>query len=353
MKRHPPEVVAREERLRKARTDRNIKRKDATYDPKKAFAKAPKILGYRYIAVPEQLRLREHKYHAALIQLIKDVREFSQKDKVRLNFSHCRRATADALVFLYANLQIIRDTTGHKLIRVAENTLSGGVKNWVRASGLIEMLKKQEVKPDFGSVKQPPVIHGRESLHDEILDYIQNSIYQGDLDPDIENRLGDALSETFLNVNDHAYPKESFPGLEKGPWWAICSVFDGQLWLAIYDCGVGIPQTITEDHWLQKHIKAYSPDQLQLFINDDADKIELAMMEGQNRREVEKHGQGSASMHALVEQNPNGELWVYSNHGRYNWYRDENKKASHKKAKYPNSINGTLIQWNVAIHYEK
>lgn len=190
--------------------------------------------------------------------------------------------------------------------------------------------------------------------HDQIIDHIQERLPNG-LSTETERVLGDALSEAFLNVQDHAYPEELLPDLpkDKHRWWAMCSVLEKQLYLAVYDVGVGIPQTITKNHWLIKLVlERFSPDAIKNVLSSHSEAIGLAMQAGKNRRDLKKHGQGSISMHELVEKNPHGQLWVLSGRGLYHWFQEDDE-PHHELRDYPKPIPGTLVQWNVRVEQVK
>lgn len=347
MKKHPHEVVVQHERLRRSRAVRKQKRRGVRYDPNKSLLNAPKILGERRLKVPSEISLGKPEGHANVVKLIKSIYMYSKIDRVSLDFSDCQGIHADSLVYLYANLQIIRDNQEHRAVKIMGNSLRGQVRGSLRVSGIMDMLKNKTKEFQLHSAILPPIFHGHDSMHEEILDYLQHRIYDGKLPAAEEHRLADALSEAFLNVKDHAYPADKYPESET-PWWAICSVIGHELWLAVFDHGIGIPFTITQHTWVQKRLKILS-DKIHIFMADDASKIEFAMTEGKNRRKEAKHGLGSISMHALVEQNPEGQLLIYSNKGRYSWRKDENGEGIHRRHNHPLSINGTLIQWNIAL----
>ena len=60
-----------------------------------------------------------------------------------------------------------------------------------------------------------------------------------------------------------------------------------------------------------------------------------------------KHGQGSKSIKRLVSSHENGILWIFSNRGLYRYKNDDSPPWLKD---YKQSINGTLIQWNIKVY---
>lgn len=125
----------------------------------------------------------------------------------------------------------------------------------------------------------------------------------------------------------------------------MCSVFDDSLYLAIYDQGVGIPETIHKTEWLWGIIKKSSKLMQRVSKSRDADLIELSMELGQSQTKQKKHGKGSKSIRALVEETPDGQLWIFSNKGLLK----ESSKSNRTLIEHHDSIGGTLVQWNIRL----
>ena len=77
----------------------------------------------------------------------------------------------------------------------------------------------------------------------------------------------------------------------------------------------------------------------------DAESVMLSMMSDVSSTHQDKHGQGSKSIKALVDDNEQGKLWIFSNKGLL---VKESAKAGNL-IELPSSIDGTLIQWNIKL----
>lgn len=196
---------------------------------------------------------------------------------------------------------------------------------------------------------------------DDILDFIQNCVYKNKMLPEVEYKYGDAVSETINNVGLHAYPGR-VSGQKK--WWLLCNVIGDQLYLAIYDRGVGIPKTVLEKPWLLASMEKEFPDKyeeikkefpdfenmgLNLFVTKkltDPQLIYLSMLGDVSGTKKDKHGQGSKSIKALVDETDDGKLWIFSNKGLYKFSLEEDGAEMYR---LPNKMLGTLVQWNIKI----
>ena len=147
----------------------------------------------------------------------------------------------------------------------------------------------------------------------------------------------------------------------------MCDVIGDQLYLAIYDTGTGIPNTVTKKQWFFKTLKAIYPDiytdltaanqqNAETAIKDipskrvtsmtDSEKIYISMLGDVSGTNEDKHGQGSKSIKALVDNTTEGILWVYSNQGVYTFHQgDTHPKLNQLPSKMP----GTLVQWNITL----
>lgn len=321
------------------RTKHNLKRKGKKYNPDRSSIKARRVLGAEYIDAPIALDLYNESNRDLTLEFIELIEKHSSERRVFLNFSLSESISAAALLLLYATIDTILNTEGSHLIRLQK--LSGKVKMAVELSGL-KALTLNQLPLNFDGPL--PVIKGsaRGEEFEAVIDYVQHQIFKNGMTPEQENIWATAVIETVSNVKLHAYAD-----FDNKPWWILCSVIDGDLYLAICDKGVGIPNTIREQTWIND-ILARTPSLLQRFVNNsDSEAIELSMIVGETSTKAEKHGLGSKSIQALVDENPNGALWVFSNKGVYSRI-DHDKELKD----FSRSISGTLVQWNIKLNYE-
>ncbi|KEZ72825.1 hypothetical protein C5I_0117205, partial [Pseudomonas syringae pv. syringae FF5] len=251
-----------------------------------------------------------------------------------VDFRNTERVTAAALVLIYAAIDTARNERSAKADIIWSNK-SQRVNVILRANNLHKLIRGEEIRYSLSDVKTMPIVSSVGSeMMEEIIDFIQSRIYQDKMSPDTEHFYGDAVSETINNVRLHAYPGQE-PSAKK--WWLTCSTIGNQLYLAIYDNGVGIPKTVIERPWFISAVQITHPQEyadllaqfpefedkkplLMRFIPTKIsdDKLIYMSMQGDvSGTKIEKHGQGSKSIMALVGDTTEGVLWVFSNGGLY------------------------------------
>jgi len=277
-----------------------------------------------------------------------------------LDFSQTEHITVAAMLVIFSEIQTIIQVNKNKTV-IGWSRKSSSVNSMLRRTGLKKLLTTGDSIHNFSSLPNLPIVSGIGSQHyDDIVDFIINKYFNESISPDAEYLISDAVSETINNVGRHAYP--GFTQEEK-PWWLMCDVIGNQLYLAIYDRGVGIPKTVVEKKWFLSSLKETYPDLheeyrekfgdnkgiLEFFTvkkYKDAELIYLSMLGDVSGTKQSKHGQGSKSFKALVNDTDGGKLWVYSNKGLYKF---EDEESTPQVYKLPKDIGGTLNQWNVCI----
>ncbi|EJD6474802.1 ATP-binding protein [Providencia rettgeri] len=319
-----------------------------------------------YIQFPEKFSIYEiedKKNFKNIIEIIDDIdREI--KTKVTLDFSKVRYLKVAAMLILYAAVEkAIHRGISFKVYSLSrENKVNRILKN----SGFLTLCRNNELKPFFDRDYMPVVSGVGGQYRDDIVDFIQEKIYKRRMSPDTENIYGGAVHETINNVSYHAYPKLE-PSNKK--WWVKCDLAKDQLYLAIYDKGVGIPETVIDKSWYWDTLVLSQPDLVrkihtelqkdQLDVNglrlkialgkvSDAIKIAVSMVDDVSGTGETKHGQGSKSIKALVNKNEHGKLWIFSGNGLYII-----KDGKAEVFDLPSSIEGTLIQWNIKVEYDE
>lgn len=280
-----------------------------------------------------------------------------------VDFSNTEHVTAAALVLVYAALDTARSLRSAKADIIWSNK-SERVNKILRLNNVHKLIRGHEIKYALDSVKSMPIISSVGSdMMEEIIDFIQKRVYKEQMSPDTEHVYGDAVSETINNVRLHAYP--DIEPAEKR-WWLICSTIGKQLYLAIYDNGVGIPKTVVDRPWFVSALQVTHPqeyaslmaqfpeyvDKKPLLIRlvptkiSDEELIFMSMQGDVSGTKKEKHGQGSKSILALVGDTSDGVLWVFSNGGLYKFNQAKKKPELYK---LPKLFPGTLVQWNIEL----
>ncbi|HEN8706751.1 TPA: hypothetical protein U8209_003234 [Pseudomonas putida] len=346
-----------------ARWLNELSRKGLSYSVRKE-SRVSKGAGWEVIVAPKIISIysfgERTKHYEETLRFLDDIkRRFLRKDCF-IDFSKTTSITAAALVVVYAALDDVRIKRSGKAEVIWSKT-NKRVNAILRANNIHKLIKGVKFSYALDSVKAMPVVSsvGNEMMED-IIDFIQKRVYV-DMSPATEHIYGDAVSETINNVRLHAYPDAASNDKK---WWLMCSVVGKQLYLAIYDTGVGIPKTVVDRPWFWRAVEITHPDKYSDLVAayperekslllalvptkiSDEDLIYLSMQGDVSGTKVDKHGQGSKSIMALVNDTEDGVLWVFSNKGLYKFNQSDKKPELYR---LPKSFPGTLVQWNIEL----
>jgi len=351
----------------KKKSLKSLKRKGKVYGRFKPplIDKVVNLSNYKIINAPEKVSIydAEKPTKESYIETLKfreDLSKYLNKKDCVIDFSTTMNITAAAMLVIFSEIQTLVETGSSNTI-IGWSKVSPSVNRMLKRTGLKKLLRKKDSVHNFSGLRNLPIISGTGSQHyDDIVDFIITRYFHDSASPDTEYLISDAVSEAINNVSRHAYPDLD---VEDKRWWLTCDVIGNQLYLAIYDRGIGIPHTVVEKRWFWSSLKATYPeihDELKEKLGEkssvveifkltkykDAELIYLSMIGDISGTQKSKHGQGSKSFKALVNNTDGGRLWVYSNKGLYIF---ENDDAPPQVYKLPKDIGGTLNQWNISL----
>lgn len=349
------------------------KRKGKFYDTNKRFSVPKSVLGYKILEVPTKLvlyNLNDQKtlLVAATLSFFEMLRKnILANTKILIDFSNTTRIDAAALLIMYAITEESLAKYSEK-VRFSLPNDAPHVRRQLRNSYYLRLLSRSDLSSQFQSRDALPVITGvGNNKVDNLIDYLMEKVFEYKATPEQEHIYADAISETVHNVGLHAYPEKS-RGDKK--WWLLSQVIDDQLYLAIYDTGVGIPKTVVKQSYFFGKLKDVFPKQFSQLIGllskegmsdeelealgsniyskgllTDEQAIYLSLRPDVSGTQKDKHGQGSKSIKRLVEESHSGKLWVMSNRGAF----VKEQKDEPSTYPLPGDLNGTLVQWNIQI----
>ncbi|MGA4576918.1 hypothetical protein, partial [Stutzerimonas frequens] len=196
-----------------------------------------------------------------------------------------------------------------------------------------------------GSHFRPPTKTHRINSHDNYPDAA--GIRDSGMDGEDGVKAFAAITESFSNVWQHAYDDDFYkiplPDEEKC-WWIAVERINSQLFIAVYDSGVGIPTTLSKKPWYGELI-ADLLTRLGMSGANDGLAIRAAVEYGNSRFKTGGRGKGLAEAKDFVSANPDGTMVIYSGSGSYEF------KAANPEIleSLPSSMAGTLIQWNLKL----
>ncbi|MFK8331375.1 hypothetical protein M2D63_015315 [Pseudomonas sp. BJa5] len=365
MKRLENEAARLRHRVGVSRWLNAVRRKPRKYNPYR-YQEQRRVGDKLLITAPKMISIydfSEDKRRCPYTQTLKFLKQIEKHfgaGNCLVDFSKTSNVSAAAMVLVYAaieNASVNRSGSAEIIWSEKHHHVNRSIKS----TNLHKVITGEPIEYDLKNNKTLPIISSYGSEHmEEIIDFIQKRIYKS-MTPEEEWVYADAISETINNVGLHAYPGSK---KQDKKWWLMCTVIGNQLYLAIYDNGIGIPKTVVDRPWFLASLKSTHPKDHQLLLEKfpDLEKsgfsiyiptiipderlINLSMQGDITGTKKEKHGQGSKSIMALVSDTPEGKLWVFSNNGLYTfWQIDQTPGEKKLHRKFP----GTLVQWNIKI----
>lgn len=343
-----------------ASKEKNGKRK---YRPSKSLNIQSLIWGGNNVPAPVSLSIYmpESDDYKSTICFIDYINNGFNPEVDVLDFSQTKEVKTAAVTLLYSVLEQALD--GFDKSVKFSRPASGKANGMLRSFNIYKLLSGSEISYDIAKAEVIPIISSvNDNYVDDVCEFIKYRFFSDGLTAEEiaekDYALGSAVSETVENVNVHAYPRVE--GVKKR-WWLCCDVFDDEIFLVIYDLGVGIPNTVHEKKWFKGALKTSRPkvyEELKAISNKqsflsglfnklkDEDLIYISMLDDFSGTNQEKHGQGSKSIKSLVSETNNGVLWVYSGKGLYKF---KNTATEPELSHLPLGIPGTLIQWNIKL----
>ncbi|MDO8771973.1 MAG: hypothetical protein Q7K57_25360 [Burkholderiaceae bacterium] len=292
-----------------------------------------------------------------LYKLLRQLRDVPVTAKLTLDFSHLSEIKISAILVLYAHLEVLLQSRpqartfwskpldqdiDQKLAELGVWALLGEEYQTVQGAIQICSISYEQKQTDQKQPLRDAVTYAKEAIASyKVVGFKDDS----------DDGAFAEISESFTYVWQHAYAEDlqrshctlgESPVLKK--WWIALSHFDNQLFMAVYDIGVGIPYSTRLKPWYTR----LHQDIASKFGGKNADchDIQTALAYGSSRYCEQGRGNGLPAIKNFVETNPNGEFYIMSGKGIYNCHsKGKTEEWSALDIDYP----GTLIQWNLAL----
>lgn len=170
--------------------------------------------------------------------------------------------------------------------------------------------------------------------------------------------LYNALCEAMSNVKHHAYPTGCSVPPELQRWWLFSSCRPpekgkgGQLYLAFYDIGIGIPETmrLRLDGMRERLAGGWQGLMRDLGLGDglgqDRDLLRLAIDHERSSTGLHFRGKGLPEMKEFASSTDEGRMTIISGGAQYT-YRAQNRQTITYRCRQ--ALGGTLILWNLPL----
>ncbi|CBJ37917.1 protein of unknown function [Ralstonia solanacearum CMR15] len=154
--------------------------------------------------------------------------------------------------------------------------------------------------------------------------------------------FADCLNEAVTNVVNHAYEFEqsSLPPRRVRNWWMISQAKDGNMFVAIYDLGVTIPESLRRRPEWRDYLKGRS--------FSDRKLVKVAVASSRTSTKLAYRGKGFPEMLEFSRKLAAGGLSILSKKGGFVY---DARAAIESSPKFQCSLPGTLVLW--AIPFRK
>lgn len=160
--------------------------------------------------------------------------------------------------------------------------------------------------------------------------------------------FADCLNEAVANTIHHAYeyPFRNIPSKEQQKWWMLSLLKDDQLFVAIYDAGVGIPGSLRRKPRFAEYFKMRN--------YNDARLIQAAIGSAWSSTQLPHRGNGLPEMLEFSQNLEHGGLSIWSANGGLSYNpqladRGKREVRHHIDERLP----GTLVLWSIPFRKEQ
>ncbi|MGO4151473.1 hypothetical protein [Cupriavidus sp. YAF13] len=257
-----------------------------------------------------------------------------------MDFSRTRKAFADGMLLLYAEVRRLRFDYPQVKIK-CRLPANSKVAEVLKQIGLLDLLGcGKKITPSRADVIHWNFATGS-SVDGERYEDVVGIPFEGSLAQPLHEALYVGMTEAMTNVIHHAYDGARDDGLipiSQKQWWMFSTAKEGYLNVVLCDLGVGIPRTFPFKHptiwnWLTS-----------LGKTKDADVLTEAVKLGATRTGQDGRGRGLWQLLDFVNQLEDSHLTIHSNSGVY--YKQRAKTGTYN---FRDSILGTLIQWRIPL----
>lgn len=261
-----------------------------------------------------------------------------------LDFSQTEKLAADGTLLFFAELRrlIKHSKTALKISCIPPT--NNKVSQVFQQIGLFSLLGAAGgATPQDADVVNWRFAHGHKVDGARYEDILAN--FDGDIANELQQRLFTGITEAMTNVVNHAYdmPRGDGTGIANSrEWWMFSQAKDGLLTVAFLDLGAGIPRTLPENRptvW-----KRF----LQVGKRLDSRAIDYAVKDSISRTNESHRGKGLGQILRVVDSVKGGEMAILSNFGALT-----RKNRVSQRIDYRDSIQGTLIYWNIPLELEE
>lgn len=217
------------------------------------------------VLIPKIISLQTEKWHEELCLTIDKIKKSIAEykiDRLTLDFRRVEKITADGMILLYSELDIINRLKNKTKLRLIPPIRSRPSQVLIQIK-LYELLGKL---PHHKPLTDPTVINWTATSNTNAEPKGWATLTKN---PELYKHLYTPVIEAITNSCAHAYirPRNDFFKCEsviaeKRKWWMFSQTKDGELHVALADLGVGFSGSIDREHvshqeWFREIISKY------------------------------------------------------------------------------------------------
>ncbi len=306
-------------------------------------------------AVPPYLLAERESSRSKVLNLVLSVRSALSKGRarVKLDFSGTKKIYPGGMLLLVAHLALLLEQFPRRLsAKCVPNSMAAQL---LRHFGYADRLhvKRSISQPCHESVLNWRHVSGAKADGTVITQLLED--LRNDTKATIPEGLYEVLTEALTNVSHHAYPSDGQTPESLRKWWIFSRLDnpiedkDGNLYIAIYDVGVGIQATMRRKleakelllsvaewgNWLTWPTRLLDQRLLAEAVEGQRSSTGLGF-----------RGNGLPEMRDFVLQTQSGSLSIISGHAQYTCQADALESRSHRCNDH---TMGTLILWSIPL----
>ncbi|HCD9833450.1 hypothetical protein I5J18_17655 [Pseudomonas aeruginosa] len=351
-KRHPTDEIYQSIADRRSlKASRSTRR----YNPNKA-THAKRILDREVVPAPSSISFFGEENYKKFFEFLKKLYITSSRSKIIIDLQKTKEIKISAALILYATVEIIQKKQKKKDPIKTTVCRHSSVANGLQRIGFWKLTKESKhIRKNISmglevcSTSYKDQQSGDTSQLRRAITYVQEAIKTSGMNEEEGVKAFAAITESFSNVWQHAYDDDFYPKPlpdDEKNWWIAVEKIENQLFIAVYDSGVGIPATLSKKPWYSDIID-HLLSSLGFPNSNDSLAIRAAVEYGNSRFKTGGRGKGLAEAQDFVTANPEGQMLIYSGLGSYefNAMRPNIKSIE----PLPDRMPGTFIQWNIRL----
>lgn len=311
------------------------------------------------LSVPATLTAESQEHRAKILDLIRQMASSLEAGNVRikLDFSRVEKLFPGGMLVLLATLELLLEWyPGRLAARCPPHSLAGQL---LRHFNLADALGVSPAfsKPTHESVVEWRYLTGTQATGAEVKQLLDE--YRSACDADIPPELFSVLTEGLTNVRHHAYPEDEEDNLPPKfrRWWLFARYIApkgttaGNLYIAIYDIGVGIPATMRTKMERGEVVLNFIEKTAEWLEQTPGNRLDQALLraavEHQRSQTGQAHrGRGLPEMREFIETTPGARLYIVSGKAQYSFVRDRGDGYTNG---FDRQFPGTLLLWSLPL----